>query len=152
MCSDTPAGTSGCTADSSVESSVPLAIILPTVLGSFAVLMLLGWQGWRRFRREHSTLSEKLLATEQEMEFYELEVEQYRQTWHIAASEIRLMECIGRGAVGEVFHGVWRDMAGLGMAWRDMAVARHGGGRQDAARILCGATWRWPSRRCKDPG
>ena len=95
------------------------------MLVGFALLAVLGGLAWRRSRRVNTSLTEKLLATEyekqtieQEMETIELEkkaveqeVEKYRKSWQIAANEVQLMECIGRGAVGEVFRGRWRDMA-----------------------------------------
>ena len=35
---------------------------------------------------------------------------QYRKAWHIAGDEMQMFECIGHGAVGEVFKGKWRGM------------------------------------------
>lgn len=86
------------------SARVPLAPILAPVLIGFAALVVVGALAWRWYRRAHSSLTEKLLATEQE-------VQQYRKVWHIPADEIQMHDCIGRGAVGEVFRGRWRDMA-----------------------------------------
>ena len=112
VCASVPTNESveGCPFSTSANAT-PLAAILVPVLAGFALLVAGGLWMRRRFRRTASSLSEKLLATEQEMQHYESEVEQYRKAWQIAPQELELSECIGRGAVGEVFLGRWRDMA-----------------------------------------
>ena len=45
----------------------------------------------------------KLLQTE-------TEVEKYRKVWQISEEEVIFGECIGRGAVGEVYRGKWRGI------------------------------------------
>ena len=104
-CDTAPRGTSGCPISISISSSSPLAlapIIAPVLIG-FALLAVVGYYGWRRFRRTNSSLTVRLLETE-------FEVMQYRKAWHIAGDEMQMLECIGHGAVGEVFKGKWRGM------------------------------------------
>ena len=85
------------------SSGTPLAAILvPLFLG--LALLSLGFLLWRRFRNKESTLTERLLIKEEE-------VETFRKAWHIPSHEITLGECIGRGAVGEVFRAKWRDIS-----------------------------------------
>ena len=101
-CTSPPVNTIGCPIQ--VDSStVPVAKIVPPVLVGFILLLAIGVLLWRRFHRTNKSLTQKLLVTEHE-------VEKYRKAWHIAADEVQLHECIGRGAVGEVYRGVWRDM------------------------------------------
>ena len=92
------------------KSGVPLAPVIAPVLIGFALLSLLAWLLWRRFRRTESTLTERLLIQENDLKMKEQEVETYRKAWHIPAAEITFEDCIGRGAVGEVFRAIWRDM------------------------------------------
>ena len=113
-CSGAPSGTPGC---SSSSTSIPLAEILPPVLSVFAALIAIGIFLYRRFRRTNTALlstntsllntntnlTAKLLETE-------TEVERYRKVWHIAEDEVSFQECIGRGAVGEVYKGKWRGI------------------------------------------
>ena len=75
------------------------------------MVLLIGGLAWRRWRRSHDSLNQKLLSTKEEMKAVVDEVQQYRRSWQIATTEVQLEECIGRGVVGEVFRGRWRDMA-----------------------------------------
>ena len=85
------------------RSSTALAPILAPVLIVLAVVVVLAYFGWRRFHRTTSSLTMRLLETE-------TEVEKYRKVWHIPADEVFVAECIGSGAVGEVFKGKWRGI------------------------------------------
>ena len=87
------------------------------VLLVFAVRVLLGLFCLRRSRsdrREREAAERARQAAEQAKVVAEKGTEEYRlltrKIWQLAPCELRLMECIGSGAVGEVFRGQWRDM------------------------------------------
>ena len=102
-CGSVPVGTAGCPDSMGLHSNVALAPILAPLLIGFAVLAAFSWYLWRRFRYTNFSLAERLIISEQE-------VEQYRKVWYISSEEIKLGDCLGRGAVGEVYSGTWRDM------------------------------------------
>ena len=58
---------------------------------------------FRRIYRRYHDISAQLVARESE-------VLMYRKTWHINPRDIQLIDCIGKGAVGEVFKARWRGM------------------------------------------
>eukprot|EP00048_Salpingoeca_helianthica_P013389 m.200588 g.200588 ORF g.200588 m.200588 type:complete len:471 (+) comp15497_c12_seq1:120-1532(+) len=90
---------------------VPLDKILPPVLIVSALLLALGWLLWRHFRGRNKHLNEKLLSTEQEMMLTQHQLNALRKVWEIDWSEITQFNCIGSGAMGQVWRGQWRGMA-----------------------------------------
>ena len=110
VCTKAPANTPGCPLPINNTSSIPLATILVPVFIGFSVLFLAFIYGWRRFRRTTSKLTNTNIDLTHRLLQTENEVEKLRKVWQIREEEVEFMECIGRGAVGEVFKGRWRGM------------------------------------------
>ena len=66
---------------------------------------------WRRQKHQNKDLSERLITTEQEKEHTQHQLEAIRKVWEIDWSEVQQGECIGQGAMGQVWKGHWRGMA-----------------------------------------
>jgi hypothetical protein len=86
------------------SSGVPLSKVLPPVLVGSALIALVAFVWLRRLRMHNEDLSERLLTTAHELRAY-------RAVWEIDWKEVQHGDCVGRGAMGEVFRGQWRGMA-----------------------------------------
>ncbi len=107
--------------------------------GLFLVVALVFLVRWvrrvqRRHALEHGALTEQLLATEQQRLEFELEgvfcltilnftASELRRSWEILEAELQLGAVVGRGAMGVVHRGRWRDMVVavkvIGGAWQE---------------------------------
>ena len=101
----------GCPPPPSSSSSVPLSKILPPVLIITFAFIVVGLLVWRRQKRQNKDLSERLITTEQEKEHTQHQLEAIRKVWEIDWSEVQQGECIGQGAMCQVWKGYWRGMA-----------------------------------------
>jgi hypothetical protein len=105
------------TAKGEEVTSVPLAKILPPVLILSAVAVIVGLIIWRRLRGRNRILrerlnstSERLLTTEHEMLETQGQLVALRKVWEISWSDLALEDCIGHGAMGQVWRGTWRGL------------------------------------------
>ena len=95
---------------STADTPVPLAKILPPVLIVSFAAVILGWWVWRRLRGRNKDLSKQLLTTTNEMEATQTELVVICEVWEIDWDEVTRDNCIGQGAMGQVWQGHWRGM------------------------------------------